>query len=98
MHHYFLANDVYSYLSNNIRQSLSHDISQFIIQVINVTYSKDTTSHWAAQNRMKYCFFEYSHIPVDIIDLSTFQGKLIHSSDYCSSEQAHNKRMILVGA
>ncbi|CAF2335029.1 unnamed protein product [Rotaria sp. Silwood2] len=75
----------------DIPQSLLHDIFQFNTHATNVIYSKDRKSHWTER------FFEYHHIPDNIIDLSTLQDTFMYSNDYRSSEQVRNKRGILVG-
>ena len=105
--------DVYLYLLNYTRLSLPQDVFQLNTQVTNVAYSEVATPHWtvhyrSASNHLSSTqfdfvivasgFFECSYMPDNIIRLSAFRGTIMHSSDYRSPEQVHDKRVIIVGA
>lgn len=105
--------EVYQHLSNYAQQSLAKDVFQLNTQVISVTYSEDPTSHWTVHysatsknilsTKFDFIivasgFFGSSYMPDNIIGLPSFQGTLMHSSDYRSPEQVRNKRVIVAGA
>ncbi|CAF3828287.1 unnamed protein product [Adineta steineri] len=102
--------DVYVYLTNYIQQSLPNkDIFRFNTQVKNITYSNNkwtikycTKSNDISSEQFDFVivasgFFDYPYIP-NIINLSSFHGTLIHSSDYRSPEQVRDKNVIIVGS
>ncbi|CAF4122176.1 unnamed protein product [Rotaria sordida] len=102
--------DVYQYLSNYVQQSLPNNIFRFNTQVLNITYfNHKWTVEYSTKLNNKLSeqydfvivasgFCNCSYIPKNIIDHSSFQGTLIHSSNYHSPEQVYNKRVIIVGA
>jgi dimethylaniline monooxygenase (N-oxide forming) len=102
--------EVYLYLSAYVQQSLPKDVFRLNTQVRNITYSNDkwtvqysTNSNRQTSEQFDFViiasgFFDCPYIPDNITDLSSFQGTLIHSSDYRSPEQVRNKRVIIVGA
>jgi dimethylaniline monooxygenase (N-oxide forming) len=102
--------EVYVYLSNYAKQSLPDDVFRLNTKVTNITYSNDkwtvqysTKSNSPTSEQFDFVIvasgiFDCPYIPDNITGLSSFQGTLIHSFNYRSSEQVRDKRVIIVGA
>ncbi|UJR13464.1 hypothetical protein I4U23_000478 [Adineta vaga] len=101
--------EVYTYLSNYIQQSLPNDVFRFNTHVTNISrFNNKWKIQLCAQDNSMTVeefdfviiasgFFSSPHISDKIMNLSSFPGKIIHSSDYHSSDQVHDKRVIIVG-
>ena len=105
--------EVYSYLVDFVKHSLPDDVFQLNTEVINISHSDSEPPFWTIQYRtnsniiltsqfnfviIASGFFNIPHIPKNITGLSSFPGRILHSSDYHSVDQVRNKRVILVGA
>ena len=105
--------EVYSYLCNYARHALPKNTFQLSTEVTQVRCSDNEALPWIVEYRTRansICmaqfkfmivasgFFGTPHIPDNIRGLSRFPGQLLHSSDYRSSDQVRDKRVIIVGA